>query len=377
MNSKTGRAIFALGNTADPNCWSGIPYHFYSECQKQNFANIPGQIDLEIFQRSRLVWNFFRKLRGHPRGGYQYSEKFLDAVEQQIPPAILAQEIISFNQTFPRARTVQRAGGKISYYIDATLAALTSGRGLEMNLPKDIREQVLQLEQENYRLAERVIAMGTWTAESLVRECGVDPTKVHTVLPGANLDLPENWVPKAPSGRAGVDRPFVLGFVGKDWKRKGLPIVIEVRDRLAARGWKVQVQAAGEAPAELTQRDGVRFVGFIDKRTQADLFLRFLESCDVGCLFSAREALGISTLEFLRVGIPVAGYAIEGPADTLPEEAGFRFALTEGPLQIADRFEAYLQSEAKQHSKQTAAQHRSESVRWARCVREFKELWTR
>ena len=34
----------------------------------------------------------------------------------------------------------------------------------------------------------------------------------------------------------------------------------------------------------------------------------------------------MSVLEFLRAGVPVAGYAVEGPAETLPPDAGLRFA---------------------------------------------------
>ena len=44
-----------------------------------------------------------------------------------------------------------------------------------------------------------------------------------------------------------------------------------------------------------------------------------------GCLFSKHEAYGVSILEFLRLGVPVAGFLHEGIADTIPPDAGFGF----------------------------------------------------
>ena len=57
---------------------------------------------------------------------------------------------------------------------------------------------------------------------------------------------------------AGKERDFTLGFVGKDWKRKGLPLLIALRDELARRSWKVRVLAAGDI--RLTKSLGQNFL---------------------------------------------------------------------------------------------------------------------
>ena len=339
------------------------------------FAFGAGKVSLDWTTWPRRWWAAGRVVRGRRPAGFQYSSSFLDRVEAELPTELLAGEIISFNQTFPRAETVRAAGGRISYYIDATLAAMTTGRGLELNLPADVARQACELERRNYALADRVLTMARWTAESVIAECEIPKEKVCTVLPGANLDLPEPWSSLAKPGRPGLDRPFVLGFVGADWKRKGLPLVCDVRDELARRGWTVAVHAAGNAPPELATRAGVHFVGYLDKRTQAGQFVAFLSKCDVGCLFSSREALGISTLEFLRVGVPVAGFAVEGPADTLPPDAGFRFQPTATVAEIADRFEAHLKDPAEQAAFAGAAAGYAGQVTWVRCVSECERVW--
>lgn len=369
------RSIFAVGDVCSHSCWSGIPYHFYEAARRRGFFTDPVRIDLSGLHWPRRAWNLQQVLLGRGHGGFQYSDRFLDLIEAQVPPAVWRGEIISFNQHFPRAATVTRAGGSLSHYLDAPFAALVTGRGLDLTLPAVITRRALALERENYAASERVITMARWAAEAIVSECGVAAEKCHVILPGANLDLPHDWAFTAPEGRAGRDRDFTLGFIGKDWQRKGLPYLLDLRDQLARRGWRVRVLAAGSAPPELMTRPGLEFAGYLDKQTNASGFLQFLSRCDLGCLFSEREALGISTLEFLRAGIPVAGFAHEGMADTLPPNAGFRFAPGTPHQVAADQIEAYLENESHQASITRNAQRWSPLVSWERCVSEFEELW--
>ena len=56
------------------------------------------------------------------------------------------------------------------------------------------------MERENFRLADRVVTMARWAAESAVADCGVPADKVFTILPGANMELPAEWEPPARPG---------------------------------------------------------------------------------------------------------------------------------------------------------------------------------
>ncbi|MFN7731661.1 MAG: glycosyltransferase family 4 protein [Pirellula sp.] len=335
---------------------------------------VPLSIQLENLRWSRLLWNGFSALTGQ-FGGFQYSERCLNLLESQIPESFWKNHILTFNQHFPRAASVLERGGSLEHYIDAPFSALATGRGLKLDLPKRIVDRAMRLERENYAASKRVITMGRWAAEAVVQEFAIEESKVRVILPGANLMIPEGWVAPEFKGRAGIDRPFTLGFVGKDWQRKGLLLLSEIQGELTRRGWSCRVLAAGNAPRDVQLKDGLEFVGYIDKARNTEGFLGFLAKCDVGCLFSSREALGISTLEFLRAGIPVAGFAHEGPADTLPPDAGFRFALGTSFVEIADRLEAYLRNEGEQMAFLQNAREWSKRVTWERCIREFQELW--
>jgi glycosyltransferase involved in cell wall biosynthesis len=367
--------IACVGDTSSLGSWSGIPFHFWKAACASGCAVEPWRVNLGKITWQRWLWNGAQMLQGQ-RGGFQYSPWFLDALESQIPDDQWAGSILSFNQHFPRGVSVTRKGGELNHYLDAPFVALATGRGLDLRLPKRVVMGALELERQNYASSRRVITMARWAADVLVQECGVEEGKVAVILPGANLALPKDWHFPSPNGRAGRERDFTLGFVGKDWLRKGLPLLVAVRDELSRRGWRVRVRAAGDAPPELLRRDGVEFVGYLDKHKNAPAFLDFLSDCDLGCLFSEREAFGISTLEFLRAGVPVVGFAHEGPADSLPPDAGFRFSLGCTPGDVADCLENYLKDEAAQDRFRSNARKWSELVTWERCIREFQEYWT-
>lgn len=371
----TRRSIAAVGDVCSHSCWSGIPFHFFEAARRAGFATDPLRIDLGKLVWPRRGWNLKQLLLGRGHGGFQYSARFLDLVEAQIPPGLWEADVISFNQHFPRAATVRQRGGSLHHYIDAPFTALATGRGLPQELPAAMVEEAMALERSNYTASARVITMARWAAKVAVEECDVSPAKVHVILPGANLDLPEGWEFPVRKERAGVERDFTLGFVGKDWKRKGLHLLVSVRNELERRGWKCRVLVIGEAPSELRNTCGVSYAGYVDKEKENRRFLELLSSCDLGCLFSEREALGISTLEFLRAGVPVAGFDHEGMADTIPPDAGFRFAAGSSAESIADRLEEYLQNEAEQANYGARAREWSGWVTWERCVREFQELW--
>ncbi len=217
-----------------------------------------------------------------------------------------------------------------------------------------------------------MIVSQSWAYRSFLTDYGLDRRKCAVILPAANYPVFPGLGPLRPEGRAGRSRPFVLGFIGKDWKRKGLMFLSQVAAGLRAKGWKVTVKAIGFPGDELPAGSGVESLGFIDKRTQLG---PFLHSCDVGCLFSSAEAAGIAVLEFLGVGIPVAGFTVNGLADLLPSAAGFRFAAGTPPEEVIEAFHDYLLNESQQERFRAAAQQLAPFLRWERCLQEFRELW--
>lgn len=367
-------AIAATGDAGDINCWSGTPYYFGQAVQSSGGQAQPWRLDIQGFRASRRWWNLTQVLLGRGAGGYQYSTSFLDRAEATIPAELWRGRVLTFNQHFPRARSVMARGGRLVQYIDATFASFCAPGGFAERLPRSVREDAGALERENYSSSERIVTMARWAADSVKRDCGIAAGKVATILPGANLTLPEGFSFPPPEGGPIRSRPLRLGFVGKDWKRKGLPFLLQVRAELERMGLPAVVRCAGNCPAELSSQPGLEHVGFIDKAREPARFLEFLTSCDVGCLFSSHEPLGISTLEFLRAGVPVTGFMIEGIADAVPPDAGFRFAPTAGAEEVALALHDAFQSVEAVNRLRSNARAWSPLVTWERCVSEWREL---
>jgi len=368
---KTG--VAAVGDVLDINCWSNIPYYFFKEGKKQGLFDEPWQLDLSSFDIDRNVWNAFRLLMGRGIGGYQYSKSFLTKAESQIPQNFFRSKVISFNQTFPSAKKIIDFGGKIYYYIDISLHDLFNEPSYGVAVPRAMKTKALELEKRNYDLAEKVVTMGHWAQKSLIEHYKLPQEKIMTILPGANLPEVDISNDKFNPG-AGETRDLVLGFVGKDWERKGLLVLLQVARELRARGVRINIRVLGNCPNELQKESLIDFTGFVDKQSDSDKFCHNLRSCDIGCLFSESEALGISTLEFLHLGVPVAGFFHQGLEDTLMDGASFRFSLRDPIGKIANAFERYVQSDLLQRQMKEEAKKYSNHVTWRRCVNEWRSI---
>jgi glycosyltransferase involved in cell wall biosynthesis len=355
----------------DPNCFGGSPSQFFSEARRSGFAQDAWRVNLSDVGRDRWRWNAGRVLRGRRPGGFQFSAAGRRSALSHADQSLLGTDVISFHQHIPPFEDVANADGTLSFYIDATYKQLFAEYGIDRGLSESVIREAIDYEKEAYRSAKWIVASQTWTLRSLTDDYGVAPEKCAAVLPAPNYMVaptlrPETW------GIAGLDRPFVIGFIGKDWRRKGLKTAVEAARILRAQGWKVKIRAIGFMSGDCPFQDEVECLGFIDKRTQ---FLPFLHSCDIGCLFSSAEAAGIAVLEFLAVGVPVAGFTVNGLNDLLPEKAGFRFPPATSPEEVALSFDGYLRDQDRQATLRSNAREFAGLLTWRRCVDEFTTLW--
>lgn len=366
-------SVAAIGDVLDINTHSNLPFFFFNEGKRQGVFTDALRLDLSEFKWKRRFWNLKQLVLGRGIGGFQYSTNFLTALERQVPSDLLHSCIITFSQVFPRATSIP-ADGELVCYIDATMRDLVDNPSYGIKLPPYILQRALDQERQNYHAASHVVVRSSWIIPTLVDYYGVAPAKITHVLPGANLMLPPNWTPPTIPGRPGVDRDLILGFVGKDWRRKGLPFMIKVQAELARRGHKVRIRVVGSRPPDLADNAAIEITGFINKHSGMDRFVHAISTCDIGCLFSSSEALGISTLEFLRTGVPVAGFYHQGLKDTLLEGASLRFNIDTRPEEAADIFERFISDEGLQDEMKAKALHYSNEVTWGACVGRFKKL---
>jgi glycosyltransferase involved in cell wall biosynthesis len=378
--AKAHRSVAVLGDAGDPGAWSGIPYHFYKAGVETGFFDSALDLGLDGVRLRRVTWNLGRLLSGDRPGGFQYSRECLERLFSTSLPRISGNELVSHFQLFPPPRPASAAGVRWGHYIDMPLHPLFDDYGEASKIGRRIKNEALDLERQTYAGAHRVVCMSKWAAEAVRRHCGVDGAKVKIVLPGANLD--EEMVERltgdldaAPIDADFKTRPFRLGFTGKHPERKGFRRLVGAAEILDRRGHAVEVRAIGEVPRDLRSHRLVRALGFIDKKSEMTRFINEISRFDLGCLPSHAEALGISTLECLRVGVPVLGTDAGGIPDTIPANAGILIDQQASPQAIADALEPVIVDAARYARLRNEARRVRHHYSWTRVVREFEKAW--
>lgn len=376
------RTLACLGDTGDIRTWSNTPYFLFQAASSAGFLTDTADLFDPAYRRRRLLWLLAAVGRLEKPGGYQYSRGAALRMWERLPVGLRQGEILSHFQLFPPLELARAAGVRHSFYGDATLRILF-GAGKSAWVGRRTLRDALRREGELYRSARFFIGMARATVESAVRDYGVDPARAFIVKPGANLDegaVRAFLVARGPSWRERGERfeknrPARLGFIGMDWRRKGLERLVNAAELLANRGRPVVVSVIGNCPEHLRGHRQVEWLGAMNKSRDTAAFLAAVDSFALGCLPSYAEPLGISTLECLRLGVPVMGADVGGIPDCVPPEAGFLVPVAATGEMIADEVEQRLFVPDRYNELQQAATREMENVTWQATVRRLKEIW--
>ena len=201
-----------------------------------------------------------------------------------------------------------------------------------------VRADALAREREAYLSSRYVVGMSDWCSEDVVSSYGV--------AAGAGSHDPSRRKPRRglALARGGVGRRAVAAAAGPR------------RDRLGAKGragffsmlprscnaWDTMSKSSfsGPIPSRVPAHPSLRALGYVHKGREFQRFVEILRSFHFGCLLSRVEASGFSTLEYLRLGIPIITTAVGGIVD--PKGAGLRFPLEADGEQIAEALAGVL-----------------------------------
>ncbi len=168
-----------------------------------------------------------------------------------------------------------------------------------------------------YREERRVLRHATialcnseFTAETVSRSFGLSRERfrvVHKAVDTRAFHRPTE-LPADPM--LGWNHSSRLVFVGADWRRKGLDVLIAALADLAGRGVKATLAVIGP---DASDRDLVALIdahGLLERvqlvgRASRDVLTTYCWHSDVFVLPSRREALGVAVLEGMAAGLPI------------------------------------------------------------------------
>jgi len=182
-----------------------------------------------------------------------------------------------------------------------------------------------------------------WAAQDAISYYGADPAKVEVIPFGANC---REVFATAEMAAANWDRkgakPFRVLFVGKEWERKGGPLVLETLRELRRRGVDAELWVVGSNPFAGHPPEGVRCFGLLNKSDPGQLaqWEECYRQCHVFFMPTTAEAFGVVFAEAAAFGLASISRRVGGVPDAVAEgRSGYLFAPDAGPGVYCDLLE--------------------------------------
>jgi len=264
----------------------------------------------------------------------------------QVGPANPSRSTRLFSWHIKAVRLVKRTAERICYRANrsATFVCVSEGVADEM--------------REHYpQLAGRVITIHN----------GVD---TEAFAPGVRTD--EARALRLTLGIA--EQRLVAVFVGSEWERKGLQVLIEAL--ALAPDWDLVVAGDGDRPryeglaASLGVAQAVRWLG-LTRDVQLVYGL-----ADAFVLASSYETFSLVTYEAAASGLPILGTAVSGVRELIRDGQN-GFLIAREPRMIAERLERLAAEPALRARMGRAARQSALAFSWQKMVAEHHELYSR
>lgn len=301
---------FCQGEPYDPLTWSGSNREIFLALRNRGILR--AAIDVEVkglrrylgaireYSPNKKVWkqNFLKS-------PYQFEVRTRTAGYRldefaQAPDAVL--QIGAMFDATALHRHIPRY-----CYLDSNCALSARGGEQSFSFHASEHHKRLAFERERaiYQRSAGIFVFSNFLRNSMIRDFGVDGERVHTVYAGVNLAIP-------PIDMDAKKEPTIL-FIGKDFERKGGPLLLEAFARVYRVIPEAKLVIAGATPA--VNHPNVEAVGFIDKNTpdgEARLAALYRRAA-VFTMPSHFEPFGIVYAEAMHFGLPCVGvnhYAI-------------------------------------------------------------------
>ncbi len=259
------------------------------------------------------------------------------------------------------------------YLSDATFALMEGYYPQFSNLMACSSRDGNEIERLALEKANLLIYPSSWASDSAIWDYGADPSRVHVVPFGANVEQ----ISSEEAVRAGLTRPpgCRLLFVGVEWERKGGDLVLETFHALDALGLEPELTICGCAPPEKPEHPRIRVIPFLDRNEPAqhlELETLYAEATFV-FVPSRQECLGMVFIEAGAFGTPVISTDVGGISTAIVDGVnGYLLPLTASGREYAQKIASLIADREHYLSLREGARKRFEQYftwhAWGRSV---------
>lgn len=192
----------------------------------------------------------------------------------------------------------------------------------------------LYLEKRELSVPKRVVPVSRFIERQLTHYYPwVAPKMTRPVLPAVNPG------PQRPFRHVPVDGG-VVGFVGKEWNRKGLPLAVEAMALLRRKRPRLEFRVIGADPAEVQHLFAEWIAGYSLTPWSGEVPYAKLDLL----LHPARaEPFGMVITEAMSTGLPVVVSDVCGASQEVSGEAGSVLSLNQSAQEWADAVDRLLE----------------------------------
>lgn len=315
------------GNAETHDSWSGVSRSVVTHLRAEGHEVRVGDTDLYGFTRVRLAARTLSWPRKRWWVRYHLHEAAFRARSAACARAVQAagpgvDVLLQVGATFEPPATAEQP---LLLYCDSNVElsrlGAATGQSEGAMLTAGELAAVRARETRVYRRASVIFTMSERLRRSFIEDFGIAPERLVTVHCGPNVDIP------APDPQRGPPAEPTILFVGRDFERKGGPLLLtafeEVRRRLPAARLRI---VGGRPSRRAAPPPGVEYLGFLSRDTSRGVSAMdaAYRSASVFCIPTRFEPFGTSFVEAMMYGLPCVGPSMWAvPEIIVDRETGF------------------------------------------------------
>jgi len=229
--------------------------------------------------------------------------------------------------------------------VEISRLGAASGQSEVAMLTERERSEVREREARVYARAALIFTMSERLRRSFIEDFGVPADRLVTVHCGPNVPVPP---PRDEVALTDPGLPPRILFIGRDFERKGGPVLLQAFDLVRHRIPDARLTVVGGRPAHGSAPEHVEYLGYLDRDTESgraamDAAYR---SATVFCLPTRFEPFGTSFVEAMMYGLPCIGPSTWAVPEIIADGETGTLVPPEDPVAVADALVRILEDPA-------------------------------